>query len=112
MKLTFILIVIGLTALSQALDTKTTHTSFGKLPLSNELSQPAYQVPKAKKEDASKLFLGELTKTDNAGKNSPGPVYKYQDQIKYDHVSYTIVLSLSKYLFVEYRCQDGQWEQK
>jgi hypothetical protein len=28
--------------------------------------------------------MGELTKTDNAGKNSPGPVYQYQDLIKYD----------------------------
>jgi hypothetical protein len=31
--------------------------------------------------------MGELTKTDNAGKNSPGPVYSYQDEIKYDNVS-------------------------
>lgn len=31
--------------------------------------------------------MGELTKTDNAGKNSPGPIYDYQDQIKYDGVS-------------------------
>jgi len=46
----------GLTALAQALDSKTAHTSFGKLPLSTEYSQPAYQVPKAKKEDAPKLF--------------------------------------------------------
>jgi len=103
MKLTFILSLIGLTALSQALDSKTAHTSFGRLPLSTELTQPAYQVPKAKKEDAPKLFMGELTKTDNAGKNSPGPVYKYQDQIKYDNVSYTIEFmfdSFSKYLFI------------
>jgi hypothetical protein len=34
--------------------------------------------------------MGELTKTDNAGKMSPGPVYMYQDNIKYDHVSILI----------------------
>lgn len=56
--------------------------------------------------------MGELTKTDNAGKNSPGPVYKYQDQIKYDNVSYTIEFMFSKYLFHYFRCQDGPWEQK
>lgn len=27
--------------------------------------------------------MGELTKTNNAGKQSPGPIYNYQDQIKY-----------------------------
>lgn len=32
------------------------------------------------------MFMGELTKTDNAGKNSPGPVYSYQDEIKYDNM--------------------------
>ena len=31
--------------------------------------------------------MGELTKTDNAGKNSPGPVYAFSDNIKYDNVS-------------------------
>ena len=34
--------------------------------------------------------MGELTKTDNAGKMSPGPVYLYHDQTKYDNVSYFI----------------------
>ena len=28
--------------------------------------------------------MGELTKTDKAGKNSPGPVYLFSDNIKYD----------------------------
>ena len=68
---------LGLTALSQALDSKTAHTSFGKLPLSVESSMPIYAVPKAKRDDQAKLFMGELTKTDNAGKNSPGPVYAF-----------------------------------
>ena len=43
------------------------------------MTSAAYQFPKAKKGEAEKLFMGELTKTDNAGKNSPGPVYQYQD---------------------------------
>jgi len=67
------------------LDSRAAHTSFGKLPLSVEGSQPIYAVPKAKREDGAKLFMGELTKTDNAGKNSPGPVYMFNDQIKYDN---------------------------
>ena len=46
-----------------------------------------YQVPRAKRDDAAKLFMGELTKTDNAGKNSPGPIYMLQDNVKYDQVS-------------------------
>jgi len=69
------------------LDAKQAHTSFGKLPLSVERTAEAYQFPKAKRDEAAKLFLGELTKTDNAGKNSPGPVYQYNDEIKYDAVS-------------------------
>ena len=48
---------------------------------------PIYAVPKAKRDDQAKLFMGELTKTDNAGKNSPGPVYAFSDNIKYDNVS-------------------------
>jgi len=78
---------LGLTALAQALDSKQAHTSFGKLPLSVEKTAPQYNFPKAKRDDGAKLFMGELTKTDNAGKNSPGPVYIYQDQVKYDCVS-------------------------
>jgi len=30
--------------------------------------------------------MGDLTKTDNAGKHAPGPVYKYEDNIKYDNM--------------------------
>ena len=67
------------------MDSRAAHTSFGKLPLSVEESQPIYAVPKAKREDGAKLFMGELTKTDNAGKNSPGPVYQFSDNIKYDN---------------------------
>ena len=76
------------------MDSKQAHTSFGKLPLSVERTAEAYQFPKAKRDEAAKLFLGELTKTDNAGKNSPGPVYEYQDGIKYDSVSKLIKLYL------------------
>lgn len=52
--------------------------------------------------------MGELTKTDNAGKNSPGPVYQYQDLIKYDAVS----KSLKYIISYKYRHLDGQWELK
>ena len=55
--------------------------------------------------------MGELTKTDNAGKNSPGPVYIYQDKIKYNEVSIFIkevTIPFSEF----YRHPDGQWVQK
>ena len=31
--------------------------------------------------------MGELTKTSNMAKYSPGPIYKYHDTIKYEDVS-------------------------
>jgi len=74
-----------LTALAQALDSKQARTSFGKLPLSVEKSNPLFGFPQAKRDDVAKIYLGELTKLNNAGKNSPGPVYNYQDEIKYQH---------------------------
>ena len=43
------------------------------------------------RDDGAKLFMGELTKTDNAGKHSPGPIYEYQDEIKYDGVSKAVI---------------------
>ena len=73
--------------MAQALDSKQAHSSFGKLPLSVERTAPAYKVPAADRDAGSKMFMGELTKTDNAGKNSPGPVYMYGDTIKYENVS-------------------------
>ena len=62
-----------MTALAQALDSKTAHTSFGKLPLSVEGSAPIYNFPKANKDDGKHVYLGELTEIENIGKNSPGP---------------------------------------
>ena len=58
----------------------------GRLPLSDEFSQPIFSIGKGKREDQAKLFMGELTKTDNAGKNAPGPIYKFDDNIKYDNM--------------------------
>ena len=37
--------LIGLTALAQALDSKQARTSFGKLPLSVEKSEPVFGFP-------------------------------------------------------------------
>ena len=37
--------MIGLTALAQALDSKQAKTSFGRLPLSDENSQPIFGFP-------------------------------------------------------------------
>ena len=35
--------------------------------------------------------MGELTKLNNAGKQSPGPIYNYQDEIKYNKVVAVVV---------------------
>jgi len=63
--------------------------------------------------------MGELTKTDNAGKNSPGPVYMFSDNVKYDQVgifriytlqrrSYKIFVMNKLNLFFDlHRLQDG-----
>ena len=59
---------IGLTALAQALDSKQAKTSFGRLPLSVEQSQPIFGFPQAKRDDGEKVYMGELTKLSNAGK--------------------------------------------
>jgi hypothetical protein len=34
---------------------------------------PIYNFPKAQRDDASKIYYGELTEIENIGKNSPGP---------------------------------------
>jgi hypothetical protein len=83
-----------LTALAQALDSEQAHTSFGKLPLSTEATANCYSFPQAKKEDASKVYIAELTNTENIGKNSPG-FYNYTDQVKYSNVS--LLRSLRNY---------------
>jgi len=73
----------NLTALAQALDSEQAHTSFGKLPLSVEKSQAQFSFPQANRWDGCKKFDAELTRTENIGKNAPGPQYMYQDKIKY-----------------------------
>lgn len=79
-------VVTDLTALAQALDSEQAHTSFGKLPLSTEATAACYSFPVADKKDQAKMFVPELTKTENIGKNSPG-FYQYTDEIKYSKVS-------------------------
>jgi len=69
--------------LAQALDSKQARTSFGKLPLSVEKSNPLFGFPQAKRDDGHKVYMGELKKLDNAGKMSPGPMYGYKDEIKF-----------------------------
>jgi len=78
---------VALTSLALQLDSKTAKTSFGKLPLSDEKSNPVFGFTQAKRDEAEKLFLGDVTKNNNIAKQSPGPVYIYQDQIKYAEVS-------------------------
>jgi len=73
----------NLTALAQALDSEQAHTSFGKLPLSVEKTAAQFSFSQANRWDGSKVFVNELTKNENIGKNAPGPQYKYDDKIKY-----------------------------
>ena len=70
---------IDLTALAQALDSEQAHTSFGKLPMSVEKTQAQYSFPQANRWDGCKIFVNELTKNENIGKNAPGPQYMYND---------------------------------
>ena len=63
----------NLQTLALALDSEQAHTSFGKLPLSVELSEAQYTFPQANRWDGCKKFDSELTKTENIGKNAPGP---------------------------------------
>ena len=70
-----------------ALDSKQGHTSFGKLPLSVEKSQAQFGFPQAKRDEISKVYMGDLTKKHNYGKISPGPIYNYVDTNKYAEVS-------------------------
>jgi len=53
------------------------------LPLSVEKSEPIFGFTQAKRDDQEKLFMGELTKFSNTGKQSPGPIYHYVDEAKY-----------------------------
>ena len=76
-----------MTSLALQLDSKQAKTSFGRLPLSHERSNPVYGFPQARRDDAEKLFLGEVTKNNNIAKQSPGPVYIYEDTIKYQKVN-------------------------
>ena len=78
---------VDLTALAQALDSEQAHTSFGKLPLSVEKTAAQYSFTQANRWDGSKIFVNELTKNENIGKNAPGPQYMYDDKIKYSEVS-------------------------
>jgi hypothetical protein len=54
--------------------------------LSDEISQPVYGFTQAKRDEGEKQYMGELTKTNNLAKQSPGPIYIYQDNIKYIEV--------------------------
>jgi hypothetical protein len=75
----------GFTQILMALDSEAAHTSFGKLPLSKEKSDPQYGFPTAKKGEADKVFVSEEhAKTNNACKHSPGPIYDVRDEkLKY-----------------------------
>ena len=76
-------LLTGLNQLAIMLDSKQARTSFGKLPLSDEVTSPNFAFSKAKREEQAKVFLGELTVQENMAKGSPGPIYLYNDRIKY-----------------------------
>lgn len=71
--------IIALTSLALQLDSKMAKTSFGKIPLSTEVSKPVFGFPLAHRDEGEKLFLGDVTKNNNICKYSPGPVYIYED---------------------------------
>ena len=55
--------------------------------MSDEKSYPVFGFTQAKRGEGEKLYLGEVTKMNNIAKQSPGPIYEYQDTIKYEQVS-------------------------
>jgi|DEB0MinimDraft_12_1074336.scaffolds.fasta_scaffold63879_2 hypothetical protein len=55
--------------------------------MSTEETAAAYNFPKARRDEIGKLYMGELSKKNNAGKTSPGPCYNFNDEIKFDNVS-------------------------
>lgn len=85
------LVGLGLNQLATQLESKQKNTSFGKLPLSDEVTSPNFSVGKATRKDAAKVFLGALTVQENMGKGSPAPTYKFEDNIKYRDVSFLLV---------------------
>lgn len=75
-----------MTQLAHKLDSEQAHTSFGKLPLSYEKTEPNFAFGKSTRDDQAKVFLGELTVQENLGKGGPGPAYTYEDNIKFKTV--------------------------
>jgi hypothetical protein len=51
--------------------------------LSDENTAPNYSFRRGTRDQEAKVFLGELTVQENIAKGSPGPVYQYEDLIKY-----------------------------
>ena len=51
-----------------------------------EKTAGSYSFPVAKRDDQAKVFIQDLTKTENIGKLGPGPQYAYEDKIKYQEV--------------------------
>jgi hypothetical protein len=84
-----VFILIELTQLAYKLESEQIHTAFGKMPHSYERSEPQYQIGKANREGQAKVFLGPLTVQENMGKNSPPPLYVYEENNKYKAVSCT-----------------------
>ena len=94
---------LELQKLNKNLEQKQTYTSFGTLPLGNERTSENRAFAKASRASQEKVFLGQLTVQENVGKKSPGPIYSYEDEIKYQQVSLTrgvtFLFQIPKYSF-------------
>lgn len=66
--------------IADALDSPLAHTSFGKLPLSDEISAPIYSFGTQVRDKITKQYLGELNMPASIG---PGPKYESTDKMKY-----------------------------
>jgi Sperm-tail PG-rich repeat len=67
--------------IANALDSPVAHTSFGKLPLSDEKSAPIFSFGNGTRDKISKQYLGELNMPPSIG---PGPKYEVDSQMKFD----------------------------
>lgn len=66
--------------IASALDSQSIRTSFGKLPLADEKSNPVFSFSKSHRESTKKLYMGDELITSEAVV-SPGPKYLVRDNI-------------------------------
>ena len=81
------LFFLDLKRLAKTLENQQAYTAFGKLPLGTEKSVPDYSFSVTDRDGAAKMYTGDDAKFEKYGKQSPGPIYTYDDKFKFPVVS-------------------------